>query len=824
MIARLLVAALAPFAPQDPVPPPAAPPALPPPASAADQGEVQGIVRTVRFEGDTRLTQEALALQVRTKAGVAWSKRTADEDLKMLAARFQVWGDVRAFPLQGGLVDVVFHIEQLPSVSRVLFRGNSELDEEDLREALHLSDNNSLPFSTVRGSGLAVLVRQLEEKYQEEGYLFAEIEPRIEKQGDENVLQFEILEGPEVSVDEVDFVGLEQFTARNLRDLMKTSRSFWFFTQTYKRKDLHDDIVAIEQFLRDEGYLDARVAVESVLPDRDAEEVDITIRIDQGPRYVVREVKLSGLNRFTEAELRPMIRMVPGMPYRQTVYRKDRSRILEHIRHFGYVRASIRERPIEGYVAGAVAQVDVTYAIVEDEPKRVRDVRVVGNENTKDAVIRRELDLYPGDLFDGQAMLDAEDRLRATGFFIDQRGVPLAWVENEQTDDIRYEDVVMKVEDGTAGLFTIFGGLASGQGFFLGTDLTIDNFDITDPPSSPATFFEEFLDQRAFHGAGQKLRLRANPGNEFSNYLVQFTEPYLTGPVANPFFLDTDFHLREYTPRYYDEKTIGGQVTIGKRLSRKQAISAGLRQDKTTIDNVLDRPDPIEDLLAWEGSTLVRAFVADWEYRDFDSLRNPTEGFRVGLGGECMGGPLGAELDAWKATASAEVLIPVYENEEEQRHVIGVVGALGEVRPYGDSDDIPIFERFYAGGPGGFLPARGFEFRGIGPHDGSFPEGGEAGWAVSTEYVFPLVDMYEARLRENTPFLRGVLFVDQAMLEETWGQLEEGRWRMSAGVGLRLKIPFQLFSAPLELYYGIPIQRARDDERESFQINFSTRF
>ncbi|MSR45614.1 MAG: outer membrane protein assembly factor [Planctomycetes bacterium] len=797
-------------------------PADAPPSRVASQATP--MVRAIRFEGQTRLTPELLALQVRTKAGAAWSERIADDDLKTLAVKFQVWATVRIEAQPDGTVDVVFVLDELPSVSRVLFRGNGEVEEQNLREALRLSENNALPAGTIAGAGLAVLVHQLEDKYREEGFLYAEIEPRIIKQGDERVLEFEILEGPEIAVDDVEFVGLEQFEPGHLRDLMKTSRSFWFFSQTYKPAELKDDIVQIEQFLIDEGYLDARVAVESVVADREAAEVDLTVRIDQGPRYVVRAVRFSGNVHFTAEELSAQIRMKPGMPYRQTVYRKDRSRILKYVRHVGFVRAQMPVRPIEGYAGAGQALVDVTYQLDEDERKVVRDVRVVGNENTKDSVIRRELDLYPGEVFDGDEMLLAEDRLRASGFFIDSRGMPLAWVENEKTDDPHAEDVVLKVEDGTAGLFTLFGGVASGQGFFLGTDLTIDNFDLTDLPSSPGSLMEEFLDQRAFHGGGQRLRLRANPGNRYSNYLVQFTEPYLTGPHSNPVFLDSNIHLREYTSSDYDQNTVGGELSIGKQLSRKQSISLGLRQDRITIKNIVDRADPIEDLLAVEGGNSVRGLGADWNHRAFDSLRNPTDGFALNFGAELIGGPLGAQFDLWKASASSEWMLPLFENDEEQRHVLSLRGALSEARPYGDSESVPFFERAFAGGPSTFLQARGFEYRGIGPHDGDFPVGGEAGFVLNTEYIFPLYDTYDARLRETQPFLRGLVFMDQGMVEAGWGDLQDGTWRLSAGVGLRIKIPFQLFSAPLELYYGVPIKRADDDERESFQLNFSTRF
>ncbi len=805
-----------------PPPPVTAPPPTPQMPASPTQAE-GGLIREVRFEGDTRLTSEALRLQVRTKEGGLYSERIADEDLKMLGVRFHIWGDTVVQQLPDGALRVIFHLDQVPSVGRVQFHGNSELDEDDLRAALGLSENNALPSSTVLGPGLELLRRRLHDKYEEEGFLYCEIEPRTEKQGDELVLVFEILEGPEVRVDSVEFTGLEEFAPRHLRSLMKTSRSFWFFKETYKPDVLRDDVFQIEQFLRDEGYLDARVAVESVTPDLEGAEVDILIRIDQGPRYRVHAIKFEGNTKFAPEELQALVKLAPGMVYRQAIYRKDRTRLLDHYRHVGFVRAEINQRPVEAYVSGK-PEVDVTYKITEDESKRVRAVRVVGNTNTKDAVVRRELDLHPGELFDGDEMASAEDRLRASGFFSDERGTPIAFVENEKTDDPRYEDVVMRVEDGTAGVFSLFGGIASGTGVFLGTDLTIDNFDLTALPSSPFSLFDEFLDQKAFHGGGQRLRLSANPGNRYSNYVLQFTEPYLTGPLQRPVFLDFNFHLREFASRFYDQSTLGATVSIGKRFSRQQSVTLGLRQDRITIEHIQDRVDPIEDLLAVEGANTVRALVAGWDWRDLDSLRNPTAGWTANLTGEWLGGPLGAEVDAWKASAASEWLLPLFENDEEQVHVLSVAGAASYAAAYGSSDHVPLFERYFAGGPSTFLEARGFQYRGLGPHDDNFSIGGTAGWVINTEYVFPLVSTYDARLRENQPFLRGLVFYDTGMLERDFGDLRDARLRMSVGVGLRLKIPFQLFSAPLEFFYGIPLQKGREDERESFQINFSTRF
>ncbi len=810
-----------------PPPPQATPQANPAPAPPA-----QGVVEEVVFEGSKRMSDEALRLQVRTQKGKPYSAKTIDDDIKTLA-RFLVWTkDVRPERLPGGGLRVVFKLVDIATVRHVRFIGNQALGEDDLRKALGLSENGMIPVPTPNGYGLRVLVRKLESKYEEEGYLHVELDARPEKEGDDFVLVFRITEGPKVHVDHVDFVGWHDFTpafssfwSHPLRALMKTSRSFWFFTSTYKPEMLKEDVFQIEQFLQDEGFLNARVAVESVTSNARGDSVDILIRVEQGERYVVRSIKLEGNQHFSSQELldAELIKLQPGMYYRQTLWKKDRDRLLKYYGHRGYVDCLVPLRPAETWAPDR-PEVDLTIHVTEDEPKRVHDVRVVGNKTTRDEVVRRELDLHPGELFDTDEVDSALDRLRALEYFTDEHRSPHVWIDTEKTDDPKSKDAVMKVDEGGNGIFNLFGGLASGRGVFAGVDLTLINFDATDMPESWNRLFSDFADQRALHGDGEQLHLRANPGNRYSNYLVEFTDPYLNGPQIDRLFLNANLHLNEYLSRFYDEERAGGTVTVGKWLSRNANVSLGVRSDRVNITHILEDSPPIEDLEQVEGGNTVRALMGDFSWAHYDSLRYPTRGQKVDLETELVGGGLGGDADAWKASVSGEWLIPVWENEEQQRQVFSTRGAVAVAGAFWDSPNVPFFERYFAGGPGGLLQMRGFAWRGVGPHDRDFSQGGTHGWVLNHEYVFPLVDYYDARLRENTPFLRGLVFVDHGMLAGGWEELFEDRWRLSAGVGIRLRIPIAILALPLELYYGIPLQRTRYDERESFQINLFTRF
>src|SRR5262249_18011930 len=156
------------------------------------------------------------------------------------------------------------------------------------------------------------------------------------------------------------------------------------------------------------------------------------------------------------------------------------------------------------------------------------------------------------------------------------------------------------------------------------------------------------------------LRLSANPGNKYSNYLLDFTEPYLAGPVSNPYFLNVNLHLREFVDSFYEEKTTGATVTVGKMLTRNTSLSLGLRNDRVDISHVQPQyPDqttmlgqPIQDLIDANGGNTVRGLIGSYNWSKFDSLRFPTAGERLDLGAEYLGGPIGGDVDVYKLNAA----------------------------------------------------------------------------------------------------------------------------------------------------------------------------
>jgi outer membrane protein insertion porin family len=156
--------------------------------------------------------------------------------------------------------------------------------------------------------------------------------------------------------------------------------------------------------------------------------------------------------------------------------------------------------------------------------------------------------------------------------------------------------------------------------------------------------------------------------------------------------------------------------------------------------------------------------------------------------------------------------------------VLSLQGTFGWSEEHHDTDDVPIFERFFVGGVSGTFPLRGFKYRGVGPHENGEPIGGSAATAFSLEYSIPLISEYDPFFDTEDPRLKGVFFVDAGnVVEDIHDSDMFGKLRSSYGAGLRISLPV-MGGLPISIYYGIPWKKYDDDERRSFNINISTNF
>lgn len=343
------------------------------------------------------------------------------------------------------------------------------------------------------------------------------------------------------------------------------------------------------------------------------------------------------------------------------------------------------------------------------------------------------------------------------------------------------------VQEAQTGRFMVGVGVNSNAGVVGSIVLDEQNADITRLPSS----WRDFIEGRAFRGAGQQLRIEAVPGTQVSRYSLIFRQPYL-------FDTRIQFGLSGYYfQRYYQdwlEERLGGRVSLGYQFPYVPdlSVNTAMRMEQVNISqptvptpNQLARVLGDSGLFVWEN-----AIVHDTR----DNTFLATQGHRLSLGFDQAFGTYSFS----RGTIDARQHFLLRERPDRSgRHTLTLSSQLGFT-----GSATPIFENYFAGG---FSSMRGFNFRGVGPYVGSVNVGGQFQWLNTVEYLFPLA---------ADDAIRGVVFCDFGTVEEKIA-MHADNFRVAPGFGLRIQIP-AMGPAPIALDFAAPVAHAPGDNIQNF--------
>jgi len=796
-------------------------------------------IMDVVIDGNVLVDHGLLHKNLQTRAGATYDSVKVNEDLHWMHDTYGIVVDGVPVTRVDDGVSVTFLLRRIRRFDEVSFEGNDEYSASTLRGVGRLSAEGGATYDAVTTARSLI-----KEHYLSKGYPFVQVDVREDDDdAGRYVAWLRVYEGPEVEVSDLRIEGLTAVDEGDVRDLLNSQPGFWSWLvgKDFVRTDVDRDILIVEDYVRREGYLDAQVSLDGLEWNEDRSEVVVTLLVDQGQRYTVRSIGVTGNTVFTDAELLAGAALEVGDPYR----RPDQLRVQRAIRdkygEKGYIDVTVRahetfdlERP----------ELDLEWRIEEGIQKKVRDIIVHGNAGTRDGVVRRYLTVYPGDIVDTRELRYSEDALVSLGYFTDMTGVPKVRVTTEETDDPEYVDVVVTVDDSSSGLFTFVVGAGSDSGIFAGVTVDKLNFDITRTPSSFGRFLREFFQGgEAFHGGGQRLVLEVVPGTQISTLDIVFQDPWLDESRKDPWGLTVELYDRQRIFSEYTQDSVGTGVFFDHRLNRETSVSFGPRLEQVTISDIDDND---KDFITGESTEFARAkgsamrhvLEGSITYNAVDSLWEPTDGITSRLKLEGVGGPLGGDNDAVKAQFSNEWFVPAGEDDEGNVRVFHPRLALGGVEALGDEDELPFYENFFVGGGTGPFAVRGFDFQGVGPHqemdqtplgprlrqDRGSAVGGRLAAVASLELLFPLVTDYNTfRDREET-LIKGVIFVDVGNLlpDTNFGDLGTDI-RAATGVGTRLRLP-ALGGITIKLDYAIVLAEQDEDETRPFSFELSRRF
>jgi outer membrane protein insertion porin family len=574
---------------------------------------------------------------------------------------------------------------------------------------------------------------------------------------------------------------------------------FSWLTGSGKLKDeqFEEDKQKLFEFYQDAGYIDFEIrAVKFEYPEPNRLVIRFTIY--EGKQYRVGSVTFKGNEKFSQdaiqrgvvvlgAWVRPP--MLAGSVFTPKGLEKDIEAIQDFYGAFGYIgRGSADRIPVAPLKVPNIdlGTMDLVFQVDEGEKSRIERIDIAGNTRTKDRVIRRELAVVPGEDFNMVKVKMSTERLKGMGF------IAGAQSEVEPTDLRDRKNLVVTVEEGQSGQFFLGAGFSTVEKLFGYVGITQGNFDLFNPPS--------------FVGGGQKLRVQATVGTELSNYELKFVEPWFLGRKlaleVNLFYQDIGYYST-----VYDQSQKGAKIGLYRPLFI-EALRAGVSytiedidisfKDGTTMTNVVVSEGPgrgrnntiipptISPQMAKEaGNYLVSmpAFTLAYDTRGGGFL--PNRGQRTEVTVSLAGGPFGGNTDFWMV----ELESAWYFEGLAPGHVLELVGKIGVEEGFGDTEQVPIFNRFFLGGA---YSLRGYAYRMVGPVDiYDQPLGGQSYWFGSAEYSIPIMER-----------LRVAAFYDVGMVyAEPWG-FNSNLWCDNVGGGLRINIPSM---GPLRLDYAWPI-------------------
>jgi outer membrane protein insertion porin family len=728
-------------------------------------------ITDISIEGNNAVSTNTILSKIRTKVGASFMQRTVNDDIKRLyATGFFTDVVAEAEDYRGG-IKLIFRVSEKSVVAGVAFEGNKIYRAELLKKQIETKEGDVLNKRI-----LAEDMKKIEAFYKKKGFSLVKVEYRVETDPASNasMVYITIDERKQYRIKKIIFTGNEKFSASRLLKIISTRTDGLFRSGVLDENLLQQDMERVEAFYRDNGFIDAKASYSTEYHDKG---IDVGISVQENDQYFVGTVVIEGNKIISSKELEKGLKMKEGSAYSPNNLRFDVISIQTLYFDKGYMECSVRPATL---LNKETKTINISYSITEGILSYVNEIKITGNSKTKDKVIRRELRLYPGERFDGDKLKKSKQRLYDLGYFDE------VIFDTEPTDQPDKKDLEVSVKEAKTGEFSFGGGYSSVDRLIGFAEVAQRNFDITN--------------FKTFTGAGQTLRIKAEIGSVRQNYTISFTEPWIFGyPYLFGFdVFNFDRNKEESLGYGYSEKRTGANLRFGKELTDYDRADLRYRIERIKIGDVSD--DALSALKDEEGRNTISSLGLTLTRDTTDSKFNPMEGHVLSGTAENAGGPLGGDKDFYKLTGLANFFF-----NYQKTLVLELKATGGWAKEYDDSQSVPIYERFFAGGAN---TVRGYKERSIGPRDEKTldPIGGEAMLIANAELTYPVFKNFKI-----------AAFYDIGNVwHSTDKTINAKDFKAGTGVGVRVKTPI----GPVKVDLGYPLNENHGD-KQKIRFHFS---
>ena len=791
------------------------------------------VVNNIDVRGNQRIDDEIVASYLTIKPGQSFNDFDIDDSVKALFAT-GLFGDVSIFR-QGSTL--VVDVEENGTVNKVFFEGNKRLKDDVLVNVARLRAQGIYSDEQAASD-----VERIKLAYARVGRQDADVSYEVLPLANNRVnVIYRVNEGDKTKIARIDFIGNNTFSARRLADVITTKEtgllSFLQTSDIYDESRLNSDEELLRRFYLNKGFADFQIlSTQAVLDDVENEYI-VTITMEEGARYTFGNVAIeTSLNGVENIALDSLVETQTGDFYNAKDVEDTVVSITERIAEEGFAFVEVVPRGNRNFETNTI---DVTYLVDEGARVFIEDIRILGNDRTRDYVIRREFEISEGDAYNRVLVQKTRDRIRGLGFF---ESVNVSTRPGSEPDRII---LFVNVVEQSTGDISLTGGFSSNGG-----------------ASGEFSFTE-----RNFLGRGQFIRASYRGSDDETGYGFNFTEPYFLGSRVSAGIGINSTRSDDNDNRRFTTNTDSATVTFGLPLTENLAASVfyTYSSNETVIGDVLlDTTDiapntpvsvdpPVNDsaspnvtngIQGDSANELSAAIVNSVDaingdfvssgvgytlaYNTFDNQQTPREGVRAVLTQTYFGA--GGDANYLRTEAS----VAAYQTLSEEQDII-LFSRLrgGHIEVFGDDDNTGFrtLDNFQARQN----YVRGFDSFGFGPRDPITGDalGGRSFWTATAEVLFPLPFV------SRSLGLRGAFFADagqisdpgdpakdainsvnRALTAEQSAELGSNEIRASVGASLLWASPF----GPLRLDYAFPINDQEFDDVEEFNFGVSSAF
>ncbi|MBY0554114.1 outer membrane protein assembly factor BamA [bacterium] len=760
-------------------------------AQSVKSSKTLPIIKEIIITGSKKIEKEAIIARLISKVGEAYSEKNIAEDIKtVFKMGFFLEIEVSKDDTQGG-VSLEYKVVEKPTVSEIIFEGNEDVKTEDLETQIPIK-----PYEILNHAKIKESVVKLEKYYEEKGFYLVKIEPVVEEVKTEETvkLKFSITESDKVKVKKITIIGNNKLKDSYLKPLLLIKEAGFFSGMSssgaFKQEAFERDIAALKFIYWNQGYIEVKVDRPLITVTPDKKSIYITYHIEEGEQFNVGEIDFTGDLLFDKSELMQSVKIKDNGIFSVEVMQKDIADLQSKYGDLGYAFTNVIPRY-------DVVRKDRIVNLVFDFEKGNKvyfgTINVVNNSKTRDKVVRRELKIREGELYNETRKRLSQENIQRLGFFEEvnfKTSTP-----PERPDELNIDIVVKERNTGQLQLTAGYGNI---QGLSIGGSIQQNNF----------------------RGLGQTLGARIDATKNRQDYSLSLTEPYIYDSLWSAGF---DVFYTENKERInYDNRVTGAAVRFGHPIWGDD-VRAYIRYklDKTDLF-ANDYTDPLLFPLSTARGTRSSATLT-LEYDTRNDRFTPSKGVLADISYEFAG--LGGDLKYQELSTHLRFYKNVFLDVVWRNNL-----AFSMLQSLNDNE-VPFTQRYQMGGA---YTLRGFGSGTVGRRLFSQYRYNQIGTNDGNPFYAPGISEAERQRRSNLIFggtkqmifqtemqyplikeagLNGVFFYDIGQAED---EIINTKFVSDIGLGFRWQSPLGL----LRFEWGYPVN-SDDLDRDSVNFEFS---